>query len=408
MTHFIVKPVALATTLLMALGLTACNNANNSKPADGSTASGTATTANISEPTLDKIKKSGEIVVGYRDSSIPFSYIGDKPNEPIGYAHDLEMKIVDAVKKNLNMPDLKVRYNLITSQTRIPLVQNGTIDFECGSTTNNKERQQQVAFSNGFFEVGTRLLTANDSGIKDFADLKGKTLVTTAGTTSERYIRQYNSEKNLNINIVAAKDHGEAFMMLESGRAQAFMMDDVLLAGEKAKAKAKDPSKWVIVGTPQSYEIYGCMLRKGDAAFKTVVDTALADTYKSGEINDIYKKWFMTPIPPKNINMNFPMSPNLKALLGAPHDSDQPADVAGAASNVATAVNIANATTASAVNATANAAASNVALTAEVTKDVVKDAAANAKDAAATGVAKTANAVANAAHATAEAAKPAN
>lgn len=419
MTLFSAKPLAIATTLLMTLGLTACNNANNSKPADGAASGTPATATTNSEPTLDKIKKSGEIVVGYRDSSIPFSYIGDKPNEPIGYAHDLEMKIVEAVKKNLNMPDLKVRYNLITSQTRIPLVQNGTIDFECGSTTNNKERQQQVAFSNGFFEVGTRLLVDKASGIKDFADLKGKTLVTTAGTTSERYIKKYNEEKQLGITIVAAKDHGEAFMMLESGRAAAFMMDDVLLAGEKAKAK--DPEKWEIVGTPQSYEIYGCMMRKGDTAFKTVVDNALADTYKSGEINTIYNKWFMTPIPPKNINMNFPMSANLKALLAAPHDSDQPKDVAGAASNVASAVNagaanVANAT-ASAVDATAkataeatkdvaNAAASNVAATAEVSKDVVKEAAADAKDAAAKGVANTANAVADAAKATADAAKP--
>lgn len=419
MTLFSAKPLAIATTLLMTLGLTACNNANNSKPADGAASGTPATATTNSEPTLDKIKKSGEIVVGYRDSSIPFSYIGDKPNEPIGYAHDLEMKIVEAVKKNLNMPDLKVRYNLITSQTRIPLVQNGTIDFECGSTTNNKERQQQVAFSNGFFEVGTRLLVDKASGIKDFADLKGKTLVTTAGTTSERYIKKYNEEKQLGITIVAAKDHGEAFMMLESGRAAAFMMDDVLLAGEKAKAK--DPEKWEIVGTPQSYEIYGCMMRKGDTAFKTVVDNALADTYKSGEINTIYNKWFMTPIPPKNINMNFPMSANLKALLAAPHDSDQPKDVAGATSNVASAVNagaanVANAT-ASAVDATAkataeatkdvaNAAASNVAATAEVSKDVVKEAAADAKDAAAKGVANTANAVADAAKATADAAKP--
>lgn len=415
MTLFSAKPLAIATTLVMTLGLTACNNANNSKPADGATSGTASTAAGSSEPTLDKIKKSGEIVVGYRDSSIPFSYIGDKPNEPIGYAHDLEMKIVEAVKKNLNMPDLKVRYNLITSQTRIPLVTNGTIDFECGSTTNNKERQEKVAFSNGFFEVGTRLLVDKASGIKDFADLKGKTLVTTAGTTSERYIRQYNEEKKLGMNIIAAKDHGEAFMMLESGRAAAFMMDDVLLAGEKAKAK--DPEKWEIVGTPQSYEIYGCMMRKGDTAFKTVVDNALADTYKSGEINTIYNKWFMTPIPPKNINMNFPMSANLKTLLANPHDSDQPKDVAGAASNVASAVNagaanVANATasaanaTAQATGATVNAAASNVAATAEVSKDVVKEAATDAKDAAAKGVANTANAVADAAKATADAAKP--
>lgn len=220
------------------------------------------------------------------------------------------------------MPDLKVRYNLVTSQTRIPLVQNGTVDLECGSTTNNPERQQQVDFSVGFFEIGTRLLVATDSGIKDFADLKGKTLVTTAGTTSERFIKEKNDKEQLGINIVSAKDHGESFLMLESGRAAAFMMDDVLLAGEKAKAK--DPAKWEIVGEPQSFEIYGCMMRKGDVAFKKVVDDTLKATYASGEINDIYNKWFTSPIPPKNVNMNFAMSDGLKDLLANPHDGAEP------------------------------------------------------------------------------------
>jgi len=232
------------------------------------------------------------------------------------------MKVVDAVKQELNMPDLNVRYNLITSQTRIPLVQNGTVDFECGSTTNNEERQKQVGFSNGFFEIGTRLLTATDSGINDFADLDGETLVTTAGTTSERYIRQYIDEKQMDTNVISAKDHGEAFLMLENGRADAFMMDDVLLAGEKAKAK--NPDEWVIVGEPQSFEIYGCMLRKDDPEFKAVVDKALTDVFVSGEINSIYDKWFLNPIPPKNVNLNFEMSDNLKALIADPHDGAQP------------------------------------------------------------------------------------
>ncbi len=319
MAKTVIKPIALATMVIMSLGLTACNKAPQEASKD---AGSTTTTSTATEGTLDKIKKSGVIVLGHRDSSIPFSYIADNPNQPVGYAHDLQLKVVEAVKQKLNMPDLKVRYNLVTSQTRIPLVQNGTVDLECGSTTNNEERQKQVAFSVGFFEIGTRLLTAKDSGIKDFTDLKGKTLVTTAGTTSERYIRQYNDEKKMGINIISAKDHGEAFLMLENGRAQAFMMDDVLLAGEKAKAK--DPNKWEIVGTPQSFEIYGCMLRKDDTAFKEVVDEALKNTYKSGEINQIYNKWFMTPIPPKNVNMDFPMSDNLKALLADPHDGAQP------------------------------------------------------------------------------------
>ena len=314
------KPLALVA--FMALGLAGCNNSSQTTteapPADGATTEAKTST----NGTLDKIKESGTIVVGHRDSSIPFSYIADDPNQPIGYAHDLEMKVVDAVKEKLNMPDLKIRYNLITSQTRIPLVQNGTVDFECGSTTNNEERQKQVAFSNGFFEIGTRLLTKKDSGITGFDGLKGKTLVTTAGTTSERYIREYNDDKKMNINIISAKDHGEAFLMLENGRADAFMMDDVLLAGEKAKAK--NPDEWVIVGEPQSFEIYGCMMRKDDPEFKAVVDEALANVFKSGEINTIYDKWFMNPIPPKNVNLKFEMSDNLKALIANPHDSDQP------------------------------------------------------------------------------------
>ena len=319
MTYAFSKPLTLVAVL--SLSLLGCNNSNQTTSdtaADGS-ASGAASNAN---GTLQKIKDSGTIVVGHRDSSIPFSYISADPNQPMGYAHDLEMKVVEAVKDKLNMPDLKVRYNLITSQTRIPLVQNGTVDFECGSTTNNEERQKQVAFSNGFFEIGTRLLTKTNSGIKDFEDLKGKALVTTAGTTSERYIRQYNDENKLGASIISAKDHGEGFLMLENGRADAFMMDDVLLAGEKAKAK--NPNDWVIVGTPQSFEIYGCMMRKDDAEFKAVVDEALANVYKSGEINSIYEKWFLNPIPPKNVNLNFEMSDNLKALIANPHDGTQP------------------------------------------------------------------------------------
>lgn len=327
---FLKKPLNVALMMATCVGLVACGG---DKPATDTKASGSEPTTSEATPpagntqgTLDKIKSSGEIVLAHRDSSIPFSYIADTPNQPVGYAHDLQLKVVDALKKELNMPDLKVRYNLVTSQTRIPLIQNGTVDLECGSTTNNKERQQQVDFSVGFFEIGTRLLVAKDSGIKDFADLKGKTLVTTAGTTSERFIKEKNDKEGLGINIVSAKDHGESFLMLENGRAVAFMMDDVLLAGEKAKAK--DPEKWEIVGTPQSFEIYGCMVRKGDADFKKVVDDTLKAVYSSGEINDIYNKWFMNPIPPKNVNMNFAMSDNLKALLADPHDGDQPKEVA--------------------------------------------------------------------------------
>ncbi|MGL4994933.1 MAG: glutamate/aspartate ABC transporter substrate-binding protein [Deefgea sp.] len=267
--------------------------------------------------TLKKIKDSGIIVLGHRDSSIPFSYLAND-SKPIGYSADLSSKIVDAIKQELKMPNLTVRYNLVTSQTRIPLVQNGTVDFECGSTTNNLERQKQVAFSLGIFEIGTRLLVRKDSPFKDFADLAGKNVVTTAGTTSERILKKMNEEKKMGMNIISAKDHGESFLMLESGRAVAFMMDDALLAGEMAKAKK--PSDWAIVGKAQSNEIYGCMLRKDDPAFKKVVDNALASTFKSGEINTIYKRWFLSPIPPKGLNLNFPMSDELKDLIAKPTD----------------------------------------------------------------------------------------
>ncbi|WP_434680102.1 glutamate/aspartate ABC transporter substrate-binding protein [Pseudomonas sp. R1-18] len=272
--------------------------------------------------TLKKIKESGTITLGHRDASIPFSYIADASGKPVGYSHDIQLKVVEAIKKQLDMPELNVRYNLVTSQTRIPLVQNGTVDLECGSTTNNAERGQQVDFSVGIFEIGTRLLSKKESSYKDFDDLKGKNVVTTAGTTSERIIKSMNAEKQMGMNVISAKDHGESFQMLESGRAVAFMMDDALLAGEMAKAKK--PEDWAVTGTAQSYEIYGCMVRKGDEPFKKAVDDAIVATYKSGEINTIYNKWFQAPIPPKGLNLQFPMSEELKKLIAEPTDKPAP------------------------------------------------------------------------------------
>ncbi|WP_114813291.1 glutamate/aspartate ABC transporter substrate-binding protein [Paraburkholderia kururiensis] len=267
--------------------------------------------------TLKKIKDTGVIALGHRESSIPFSYYDDKQNV-IGYSYEFQMKVVDAVKQKLNMPNLKVKFIPVTSQNRIPLVQNGTVDIECGSTTNNLERQQQAAFSDTIFVIGTRLMTKKDSGIKDFADLKGKTVVTTAGTTSERLLRKMNQDKNLGMNIISAKDHGESFQTLETGRAVAFMMDDALLAGERAKSKT--PGDYVIVGAPQSREAYGCMMRKNDPEFKKVVDDAIAKVETSGEADQIYKKWFESPIPPKGLNLNFPESDDMKALFKSPND----------------------------------------------------------------------------------------
>ncbi|QDX30678.1 glutamate/aspartate ABC transporter substrate-binding protein [Dickeya poaceiphila] len=267
--------------------------------------------------TLKKIKDSGVIVLGHRESSVPFSYY-DNQQKVVGYSQAYSDKIVEAVRKKLDAPNLQVKLIPITSQNRIPLLQNGTYDLECGSTTNNLERQQQVAFSDTIFIIGTRLLTKKDSGIKDFSDLAGKAVVVTSGTTSEVLLNKMNEEKKLNMRIISAKDHGDSFRTLESGRAVAFMMDDALLAGERAKAKA--PDEWVITGTPQSREAYGCMLRKDDAQFKQLVDATVSQIQTSGEAEKWFDTWFKKPIPPKNLNMNFELSDDMKALFKAPND----------------------------------------------------------------------------------------
>ena len=267
--------------------------------------------------TLKKIKDSGSITLGHRESSIPFSYYDDK-QQVIGYSHELMLKVVDAIKAELKLAKLDTKLMPVTSANRITLVQNGTVDIECGSTTNNTERQKQVAFSTSIFVIGTKLMAKKDAGIKDYADLAGKNVVTTAGTTSERLIRKMNEEKAMKMNIISAKDHGESFLTLETGRAVAFMMDDALLYGEMAKAKK--PGDWIVTGTAQSKEAYGCMLRKDDPGFKKVVDAALTKAMTSGDAEKIYNKWFMNPIPPKGLNLSMPLSDDMKALLKAPND----------------------------------------------------------------------------------------
>ncbi|AZE91761.1 transporter substrate-binding domain-containing protein [Pseudomonas orientalis] len=268
------------------------------------------------EGTLSKIANARSITLGYRDASVPFSYVADTSGKPMGYSVDLASKIVERIQLKTGVADLKVSYNLVTSQTRIPLVQNGTVDLECGSTGVTAERQKQVAFSYGFIYVKGQLLTARDSGIKGFADLQGKNVVTTAGTTNERFLKRYNAEHKADMFVISAKDHGEAFKMLETGRAAAFYMDDALLYGERAKAR--DPHNWVVVGEEQSREIYSCMVRKDDPQFLAVVNEALAGLYRSGEINGIYQRWFEQPIPPKGLNLEFPMTSELKAIIAKP------------------------------------------------------------------------------------------
>ena len=282
-----------------------------------------ASLASAQQGTLDKIKASGSITVGHRDTSIPFSYIDDK-QQAVGYAMDLCARVVDAVKTELKLPALKVAYQPVTSATRIPLLANGTIDIECGSTTNNVERQKQVAFTITHFLTANRYIAKKADKLNTLADLKGKTIVSTSGTTNIKQITELNASQNLGINILAAKDHAEAFLMVDTGRAAAFVMDDILLAS--LAASHPNPGLWQISNEALSLpEPYGIMLRKDDPAFKKVVDAAMVNTYKSGEVNKLYAKWFQSPIPPKGINLNLPMSAVLKNLAANPTDSPDPA-----------------------------------------------------------------------------------
>jgi glutamate/aspartate transport system substrate-binding protein len=273
--------------------------------------------------TLKNIKETGAITLGFRDSSIPFSYLDDN-QKPVGFAMDICYKIVDAVKKELKLDKLEVKLNPVTSATRIPLMANGTIDLECGSTTNNAERQKQVSFTNTHFLTASRYVFKKSSGLKSIDDLKGKTVVSTAGTTNIKQLTEANVAKSLGATIVPAKDHAEAFLMVETDRAVAFVMDDILLAS--LVAGSKSPSDYVIstdaFSTP---EPYGIMLRKDDAPFKKVVDAATAALYTSGEGQKLYDKWFLAKIPPKGLNLNTPISPELKAEFAKPSDSPDPA-----------------------------------------------------------------------------------
>ena len=271
--------------------------------------------------TLKKIKETGVITLGVRDSSDPFSYLDDKQSYQ-GYSIDICMKVVGQVRNSLGMSELKVKMNQVTSATRIPLMANGTIDLECGSTTNNMERQKQVAFAPTTFVTANRILSKKSANIKTLADLKGKSVVSTSGTANLKQLTTLNADQNLGINILTAKDHAEAFLMVETGRAVAWVMDDILLASHAAKSK--NPADYEVSKEALSVEPYGIMMRKDDPAFKKAVDTAVANLMRSGDINQIYNKWFMQPIPPKGITLNVPMSDQLKAVIAKPTDSGEP------------------------------------------------------------------------------------
>src|SRR6202047_3291979 len=272
--------------------------------------------------TLKKVKETGAITIGYRDSSIPFSYLDDN-QKPIGFAIDICLRIVDAVKKELKLDKLAVEFNPVTSSTRIPLLANGTIDLECGSTTNNPDRLKQVAFTNTHFLTATRFISKKASKLNSIEDLKGKSVVSTSGTTNIKQLTEANAARNLGINIIPAKEHAESFLMVETDRAVAAVLDDILLAS--FAAGSKDPGAYVISTDAFSKpEPYGIMLRKDDPAFKKVADEATARLYQSAEGQKLYDKWFMQKIPPKGLNLNAPIGAELKKAFAKPSDSPDP------------------------------------------------------------------------------------
>lgn len=267
--------------------------------------------------TLKKAKDTGAFTIGYRESSIPFSYLDDK-QQPIGYAMDLCMRVFEAVKSELKMPNLKLNLQSVSSSNRIPLLQNGTIDLECGSTTNSMDRQKQVSFGPTYFVINVSAAVKKSSGIKSLADLAGKTISTTSGTTAVPLLKQYEKTKNADIKEIYGKDHAESFLLLTQDRVAAFVMDDILLAGQIANSSS--PGDYMILPESLRTEPYSMMLRKDDPQFKALVDKTIGGVMKSGEINKIYAKWFSSPIPPKNVNLNFAETAPIKEAFANPND----------------------------------------------------------------------------------------
>ena len=276
-----------------------------------------AASAQSLSPTLQKIKDSGTITIGNRDSSVPFSYLDDN-QKPIGFSLDLCNLVVAKIKAKLGSPDLKVAYQAVNSSNRIPLVKNGTVDIECGSTANTIARQQEVAYSVIFYAPQFKWIALKSSGLKTTGDLKGKTVAVTQGTNTSQFVAKLNADKALGMKILQGKDHAESFLLVETGRASAFMEDDILLAGLKATAGSPDNFAFLTDAFPS--DPYGVMMSKGDGDFKRLVDDALTEAMKSGLYDKLYTKWFENPIPPKHINLNFPQSEKLKELIKAPSD----------------------------------------------------------------------------------------
>jgi len=274
----------------------------------------------FAEDTLKKVADTGRITLAYRESSVPFSY-ETGTGKPLGFSMDIANAVVAEVKRVTNKPILEVNYVAVTSANRIPLLLNGTVDLECGSTTNNTNRGRDVQFAINHFYTGTRLLAKKASSIRNYSDLAGKPVATTTGTTNAQVMRKYNQEKNLDMQFMFGKDHSDSMLLVDAGRAVAFAMDDVLLFG--LVATSKNPAEWEVVGDALQVEPYACMMRKGDTKFKSLVDSVIVKMMKTGDFERSYNKWFMSPIPPNNVNLKLPMSKELKQNMKTP--SDKPA-----------------------------------------------------------------------------------
>jgi glutamate/aspartate transport system substrate-binding protein len=268
-------------------------------------------------PTLQKIKQEGAITIGYRESSIPFSYLDDK-QQPIGFSMDLCARIVDALKTELKMPNLQVKLIPVTPATRVPLISNATVDMECGSTTNTIDRQKQVSFLYTTYLTGTKLLVRKADNVKSIADLRGKSIAVTSGTNNIRFVQAAIDKDSLGISLMNAKDHAESFLLVQSGRAAGFATDDVLLYSLRASSRV--PADFEIVGPFLSVEPYGIMVRRDDPAFKKFGDGVLVTLFNNGDFEKIFNKWFLAPIPPKGVNLNIPLPDQLRDIMRNPND----------------------------------------------------------------------------------------
>lgn len=277
--------------------------------------------SSVEGPSLSRIRDTGVVVLGYRASSAPFSYL-DAKLKPIGYSIELCEKVIAAVKVKLSLPELETKRIAVSSATRMPMVANGTIDMECGITTNTAERGRTLAFSITTFVAETKLLSRKSDPVRGLEDLRGKPVASTIGTTSIKYLHGVNEQQDLGMKILAGLDDPEAFRMVATGRARAFMMDDVLL--RSLLSQQGNPDEFYIAEQPLTVEPYGIVLHKDDPAFKQIVDEVLVGLYRSGEIHQIYKRWFESPIPPLGVNLKMPMSEAFKRVIAKPTDTAEP------------------------------------------------------------------------------------